>query len=144
MVSSSSIIDFFGDVRKGRIISTTDDQHMQAKRDVCDLSLSQLCSWKCESSGMWCSVIRFVGLDISRTLQTFSSSGIIHFVSWCHIPQELLLQTLLGPMPHVMIMWYKVLSDFIFPWQTQCSLVGRYWWFRAACCPHPLRQTPRL
>jgi len=84
---------------------------MQGKGDLFDLRLSQFYCWKCESSGMWCSVIRYVGLDIYRAIQCFKTSGNSHLASQRHIPEELLLQTLLGPMPHVMIMWYKVLSD---------------------------------
>jgi hypothetical protein len=30
----------------------------------------------------------------------------------CDIPEELLLETLLGFMPHVMLQWYKDLSNF--------------------------------
>ena len=84
---------------------------------TCVIWDSQNCAAEnCELSGLWHSVIRYVGLDISRTLQCFNSSDNTRFASWHNISEELLLQTWLGPMPHVMLMWYRVLSDFSIPW----------------------------
>ena len=105
-----------GDMRKGRVISNSGDQHMQAKSDLCDLKLSQLCCWQCESSGIWPYIIQYVGLYISRALHCFKTSSHTHLASWRHIPEKLLLQTWLGPMTHVMLKWDKFLSDFSLPW----------------------------
>ena len=111
-------------MRKGRTISISDDQHMQGKGDLCDLRFSQLCCWKCKLRGMWCYVIWYVGLDISRAIQCFKTSGNTHLDSRHHIPEELILPTWLGAMPHLINMCIKVLPEFSLPWWTLCSLVG--------------------
>jgi hypothetical protein len=110
MASSSGVIVCPWWQRR-RIISNSSDQHMQAKGDLCDLRLSQLYFWKCESSGMWCSVIRYVGLDVSRTLQTSIVQAILALCHGVTSQRNCFFKHYL-----VMFMWYKVLSDFSLPW----------------------------
>jgi hypothetical protein len=105
-----------GDMRNGRIFSNSRDHHMQGKGDFCDLRHQQLCCWKCKSSVMWHYVIQYVVLDTSRELQCFKTSGNTCLESQRYITEEPLLQTLLGAMPLMMLMWNKVLSGASLPW----------------------------